>query len=334
MSRFDRLDFGELHVDAIAEGNLQLEFKGVVDPGLSLKIEVPAFVTIKDVRLIRRGDDRQGEVDCFVTLALDTKSAGGRMGNVKARLGDQEASVPVVASVAPRESGRTKVLVISGNFGTYSDRPDYYRPWFDLVREAKLDVSYMHSRSVPVSKVPPVPGSVWALPAELSRYDVILLADGGVVDLNVNASQLMSQLASSGKRVIVMASPALGESVLQANRMLEPLGMRMIDRDVDYPEPGYPRIETARLEPDELLEGVTKLSALRPAPIHIEDEEKAKILAYLPGSRDGFVAVSRQGNCEMVAIGLVNLPDWLGEHGRGADNVRLLKNLLTTKIGQ
>ena len=36
----------------------------------------------------------------------------------------------------------------------------------------------------------------------------------------------------------------------------------------------------------------------------------------------------------MVAIGLVNLPDWLGEHGRGADNVRLLKNLLTTKVGQ
>ena len=84
------------------------------------------------------------------------------MGNVKARLGDQEASVPVVASVAPREPGRTKVLVISSNFGTYSDRPDYYRPWFDLVREAKLDVSYMHSRSVPVSKAPPVPGSVWA----------------------------------------------------------------------------------------------------------------------------------------------------------------------------
>ncbi len=96
VSRVDRLDFGELHVDAIAEGQLGLEFKGVVDPGLSLKIEVPGFVTVKDVRLIRRGDDRHGDVDCLVTLALDTKSAGMRTGNVKARLGDQEASVPVV----------------------------------------------------------------------------------------------------------------------------------------------------------------------------------------------------------------------------------------------
>ena len=113
VSHVDRLDFGELHVDAIAEGQLGLEFKGVVDPGLSLKIEVPGFVTVKDVRLFRRGDDRPGDVGCFVTLALDTKSAGRRTGNVKARLGDQEASVPVVASVAAREAGRTKVLVIS-----------------------------------------------------------------------------------------------------------------------------------------------------------------------------------------------------------------------------
>ncbi len=194
----------------------------------------------------------------------------------------------------------------------------------------------MESQSVPVGTTPPVPGSLSPLPEELTRYDVILLADGGVVDLNVNASQMMTQLASSGKRVIVTASPALGETVPHANRMLEPLGMHMGDRDIENPDPeaGYPQIETARLEPDELLEGVTKLTTFRPAPIQIEDPEKAKILAYLPGSRDGFVAVSRQGNGEMVAIGLVDLPSWIGESGRGADNVRLIKNLLTTKVGR
>ena len=214
-------------------------------------------------------------MDCFVTLALDTKSAGRRTGNVKARVGDQEASVPVVASVAAREPGRTKVLVISGGFGTYSDRPDYYQPWFDLVREAKLDVSYMDSQSVPVGR-PPVPGDGWALPEELSRYDVILLADGGVVDLNVNTSQLLTQLASSGKRVIVTASPAMGDTVLQANRILAPLGMHMDDLDFESPEPGYPRIETAKLEADELLQGVTKLTALRPAPIQIRRPGKGE----------------------------------------------------------
>ena len=334
VSHVDRLDFGDLHVDAIAEGHLGLEFKGVVDPGLSLKIEVPGFVTVKDVRLGRRGDDRPGDLGCFVTLALDTKSPGRRTGNVKARLGDQEASVPIVASVAPGEAGRPKVLVISNGFGSYADRADYYRPWFDLVREGRLDVSYMESRSVPVGTGPPVSGNLSPLPEELTRYDVILLADGGVVDLNVSTSLVIAQFANSGKRVIVTASPALGDTVLHANRILDPLGIHMVDSDIESPEPGYPRIETAKLEADALLDGVTKLTTFRPAPIEVRDSDQAKILAYLPGSRDGFVAVSRQGKGEVVAIGLVGLPAWIGEHGRGADNARFLRNLLTTKVGR
>ena len=295
---------------------------------------MPGFATVKDVRLGRRGDDRSEDVGCFITLALDTKSAGRHTGNVKARLGDVEASVPVVASVAARERGRPKVLVVSNGFGSYSSRADYYRPWFELVREASLDVSYMEGHSVPVATAPPVTGNLSPPPEELARYDVILLADGGVADLNVNTSMVMTQLASSGKRVILTASPAIGDTVLHANRILEPLGMHMVDRDLESPEPGYPRIETTSFGADQLLKGVTKLTTFRPAPIQIQDPQKAKILAYLPGSRDGFVAVSRQGKGELVAIGLVGLSAWLGEGGRGADNARLLKNLLTTKVGQ
>ena len=288
-------------------GNSDFEFEGVVDPGLSLKIEVPGFATVKNVRLGRRGADRPGDVGCFVTLALDTKLAGRHMGNVKARLGDQEASVPVVASVAAAEAGRTKVLVISSGFGSYSHRANDNLPWFDLVRQAKLDVSYMESPNVPIGKGPPVTGNLSPLPEELARYDVILLADGGVVFLNANTSLMMGQFADAGKRVILMASPAMGETVLQANRILDPMGMQMVDWDIEGPEPGYPRIETTRLEPDRLLDGVTKLTTFRPASIKISDPTKAKILAYFPGSRDGFVAVSRHGKGEVVAIGLVGL---------------------------
>ena len=281
VSRVDRLDFGALHVDAIAEGHLAFEFKGVADPGLSLKIDVPSFVTVKDVRLSRRGDDRLGDVSCVVTLALDTNQPEAH-GQRQGTLGDQEATVPVVASVAAREAGRTKVLVISNGFGSYSDRADYYQPWFDLVREAKLDVSYMESPSVPLATGPPVIGNLSPLPEELNRYDVILLADGGVVDLNVNTSSVMAQFANSGKRVILTASPALGDTVLHANRILDPLGMHMVDWDVDSPEPGYPRIETAKLEAEELVEGVTKLTTFRPAAIQIRDPEKAKIPGLSP----------------------------------------------------
>jgi RNA polymerase sigma factor (sigma-70 family) len=332
----DRLDFGELHVDAIAQAELGITFKGIEDPGISVKMEVPEFVTVEQMRLFRRGKDQPGQVFCAITLRLETKYVGNRKGNVTAHLGSQKVSVPVVASVAPPEPGRPKVLVISYGFGSASRRADYYRPWFDLVRQAKLDVSYMESPSFPeYDSGPRGADGVAALPEELTGFDVILLADGGIVALNLNKSLMLQQFADSGKRVIITASPAIGESVLHANRVLNSLGMHMVDQDVHFgSEPGYPRIEAAKFEADALLEGVKILTSFRPAPIEIRNSEKAKILAYLPGSQNGFVAVSRQGKGEVVAVGLTGLERWIGERGRGTDNARLLKNLLTTKPGR
>jgi RNA polymerase sigma factor (sigma-70 family) len=331
----DRVDFGELHVDAIAQAELGITFKGINDPGLSVKIDVPDFVTVAHFRLFRRGKDQPGQVSCAATLTLDTRSVGKRMGNVKARLGNQEVSVPVVASVSPREAGRTKVLVISSGFGSASHRADYYRPWFDLVREAKLDISYMESLGFPEYREgPPGPDGLLSLPEELTRYDVILVADGGIVDLTLNKSLMLMQFADAGRRVILTASPAMGESVLHANRILDSLGMHMVDHEVEFgTEPGYPKIEAAKFEADELLNGVKKLTTFRPAAIQIRNPKTAKILAYLPGSQDGFVAVSREGKGELVAIGMVLLPAWIGERGQGTDNARFLRNLLTTRVG-
>ena len=186
-------------------------------------------------------------------------------------------------------------------------------------------MSYLESASLlQYEGGPPGLDGLPKLPEELTRYDVILLADGGVVDLNVNASLMLTQFADLGRRVVVIASPAMGESVLHANRILDSLGMHMVDRDVDFgpvvPGVGIPSIEIAKLEPDQLLGGVTKLTTFRPAPIQIRDPNRAKILAYLPGSPDGFIAVSREGNGELVAIGLTLLPDWIGERGQGTDD--------------
>ena len=174
----------------------------------------------------------------------------------------------------------------------------------------------------------PGPDGLFPIPQELARYDVILVADGGIVHVNNNTALLLMQLADSGKRVVITACPAMGDSVLYANRILEPLGMRMVDHDIDTGGSKKPT-EAARLEADELLDGVHKLACFRPGPIHLLDPDKAKILAYLPDSRDGFVAVSRKGNGEVVAVGLYLVASWLGEDAEGTDNARLLKNLLT-----
>jgi RNA polymerase sigma factor (sigma-70 family) len=327
----DRINFDQLYVGAIAEARPAFIFAGVRDPGLSLKIDVPRFATVKGVGCFRMNEINGGGVRCVVTVALDTRSAGKLAGDLKVRLGGQEASVPVAASVKPPEAGRPKVLLISHEFAAISDRADYYQPWFDLVQDAGLDVSYMDSDSVPVQLRP------GELREELTRYDVILLADGGVAGLGANPSHMLGQLAQSGKRVIVTASPSWEASVPHANRILEPAGMQMLDEDIDVPDvsgSGLPIIEAARLRDDALLEGIRKLSTIRPAPIRIQDSEKAKMLAYFAGSQQGFAAVARHGKGEIVAIGITFLADWIGEHGRGTDNARFLKNLLTTKVGR
>jgi RNA polymerase sigma factor (sigma-70 family) len=178
----DRIDFDQLYAGAIAEARPAFEFVGNVDPGLALKIDVPRFAVVRDVRCLRSDERSGGGVRCIVTIGLDTRSVGTRAGELKVRLGDREARVPVAAKVKPAEAGRPKVLIISHGFGAMGDSADYYRPWFDLARDAGLDVSYMDTDSVPV------PSGAGGPPEELSRYDVILLDDGGVAGLGKNAS--------------------------------------------------------------------------------------------------------------------------------------------------
>jgi hypothetical protein len=234
--------------------------------------------------------------------------------------------------VLPPVEGASKVLVISSGFGSASHQADFYRPWFKLVQEAKLDVGYMESfGGMNFPRGQPGPDGIFPIPEELARYDVVLVADGGIVFMNTNAALLLMQFADSGKRVVITASPGILNSVMCANRILEPLGMRMVDHEIIIDGRMKP-IEAARLATDELLEGVAKFVSSRPAPIHVLDPEKAKILAYLPDIQDGLLAVSRKGDGEVVALGLRLLSSWIGEDGVDTDNARLLKNLLARPV--
>ncbi len=72
------------------------------------------------------------------------------------------------------------------------------------------------------------------------------------------------------------------------------------------------------------------MSFFRPAPIQVTGERGAKVLAFEPKSKDGLVAISRQGKGELVAIGLTLVSSWIGEQGKGSDNAQLLRNLFRT----
>lgn len=325
VSQIDRIDFGQLYTGAIAEARPGFNFAGNLDPGLALRIDVPRFATVKDVRCLRCSGPNGTGARRIVTIGLDTRSAGTLVGELKVRLGDREARLPVLANVKPAEAGRPKVLMICHGFGADGDSADYFRPWFDLARDAGLDVSYMITDSMPVPTGPDGP------PDELSRYDVILLEAGGV-GLSEAGVYGMRQLVQSGHRVIVITSPGVVTGPLYANQILEPMGLHMDDSHLDTGT--GPAVETDRMGSDRLLEGVRKLSCIRPAMIEVKDSQKARILAYLPDNRRGLVAVARVGKVELVAIASVDLAGWLGEFGQGTDNARFLRNLLTLKVGR
>jgi RNA polymerase sigma factor (sigma-70 family) len=324
----DRLDFGALHVGAVAETELAVVFRDVQDRGMGLAIDGPEFVTVKTLRVFRRGKEQPGVVYCAVTVSIDTSRAGKQSGDLSVRLGNQTATIPVIASVSLDERRLTKVLVISSGFLGNSFQSDYYRPWFKLVDDAKLDVSYAESLGgLRFGDMRIGPDGRQLLPEELRRYDVILLADGGPVFLDDNAILLLERFVESGKRLVVTASPFIAHAVLHSNRILRTYGMEMAAREPNFG--GLSPIQAEHIIDDPLTAGLKKLSTQRPGPIRITDPKKAKILATIPGTDEGFIAVSRLEKGEIVVISTSLVSSWIGDHGVGTNNAHFLWRVLS-----
>ena len=83
------------------------------------------------------------------------------------------------------------------------------------------------------------------------------------------------------------------------------------------------------LRADPLTDGVRSLNFFRPSPIAVQG--KATILAAAePYPGQGFAAVARAGNSEVAIVGQSLWWSWITpDRSKGADNARLLQNLLT-----
>ncbi len=68
----------------------------------------------------------------------------------------------------------------------------------------------------------------------------------------------------------------------------------------------------------------------RPSPVAVADSRKARVLVAAPGyPGDGFVAVARAGQGEIVALGDSLWWNWIArDNAKASDNVVLLTNLL------
>jgi hypothetical protein len=115
--------------------------------------------------------------------------------------------------------------------------------------------------------------------------------------------------------------------VKAANGLLDPYGLRMTDVEPG----GLAGIQVPRPEADPLTQGVGPLRFFRPSPARVIDAKKGKLLvAAPPYPGEGFAAVARVGEGEVVALGQSMWWHWIStDQSQGADNAKLLQQLLT-----
>ena len=139
------LNFGPLHVGSFGEANAHFFIEGDREQGeLVTKVVPPPFLKVKNLRIRERTQREKTGQLIELGLSIDTSRVGDYSGQVVIKYGDHRINLPVSARVLPKQENSTKVLVITPSFGDTSIDSSYYQPWFKLVEEANLDVSYLN----------------------------------------------------------------------------------------------------------------------------------------------------------------------------------------------
>ncbi|MBI3861128.1 MAG: hypothetical protein HY290_04450 [Planctomycetia bacterium] len=318
----DLLSLGTVRVGATVEASVRIFGEGTDTAGVAVKTQPPRFVRITETRL---GTQQYGNVPpsvvCDVVISLDTSRAGEFSGKIKVQIGEIEVEVPVAASILEQEAGLSGVLVVETPFQRFSTSDSsIFDPWLEVVKSAKLDVSYLE-----VDGARPVLRDL-----DLEKFDVVLLAGTGLHYAGEGDREKLNKFVAGGGRVVIAANHFMSGSVAKANEFIVPFGLKMTDVE---PRGGYPVFE---VEGDEILKhkltaGVGTLRFQRPSPVAVEDEKKGKILVAAPPFQDaGFVAVAEAERGQVVVMGVSLWWNWIASKDEaGADNARLLRNLLT-----
>ena len=328
----DRIDLGQLHVGALAEAEFHVRYYGPAAPGMELRVVPPPFATVTRTRTLRRTSIRPTGESMFyeVTISVDTKTAGIRSGTVRVEIGEKSELLRIYADVRPEEPYAVKVLAIMGGFGPDSGNSSIYETWHKIVNADKIDVSYCGIMAYLGLDIESDPTGKTKLPDALARYDVIFIDGGGASWLRRRDAFFLKLFIDSGKRVIVAAGPGIMNSVDGANYILESVGLKMDPGDVRSPGSEYFQAKETQLVTDSLTDRVSNLNFFHPTRIKVTDPKIAKILDK--EGKEGFLAVSRPGKGEVVAVGTTQVVSWIGKDTEDSDNLRCLRNLLTKPV--
>lgn len=317
----DRIPLGIVRVGATVEASCRVHESGTDTSGIAIEVEPPPFARVKRTQLsVVTNGAMETFIVCDVFLSVNTQHEGDFSGPVKINVGKQKVEVPMTVKVAPREPGQIRLLVLESPFDRYStDNAKVFDPWLDLVAAENLDVHYLE-----VDPNEPVLRDLY-----LSEFDVVLLAENGLCKAQESDIGKLTRYMNDGGRVVIFADQFFANTVVKANNIVVPFGLRMGDtqpRSFDTTE-----IRAADILDDPLTKEVRSLKIHRPSPIEVIDKTKARILVSaldFPGQ--GYLAVAEAGKGEVVLMGNSLWWNWIAsEHEKGADNVLMLTNLLT-----
>ena len=245
-------------------------------------------------------------------------------GTLTVQVGQKPVEIPVSANVIEQDPDATRVLIVETPFCRFStSNASIFEPWLKLVKDAKLDVSYLEmDPALPVLR-----------DLDLSGFDVVLLGGTGIFSARDEDFEKLKPFVASGGRIIVTANYFFRGTVEAANRFVVPLGLKMTDTE-PRGDNSLVELEESDIPRHKLTTGVRKLKFFRPSPVTVEDPKAGTILVETPlDPQQGLVAVARSGKGDVVVLGTSLWWNWIAsEPESGADNARLLQNLLTKPV--
>lgn len=313
----NRIPFGRVTVNAVAEASVLVLADGTETAGLSVKVEPPPFVRIDRIRIDQRdfGPDYR-KVGCSFEVLLDTRKTGELKGDILVEFAGGKQTIPVTATVDEAVKGHTRVLILSPPFHMDStDDAAVFQTWLELVKDAHLDVQYwLTRRDGPILR-----GS------SLEDFDVVLLSDSGLFHVQDEDRKRLRRFVELGGRLIVGANYFYRGSVDRANSLVGIYGMKMHDEEPK--SAGVVIVPKERVIADALTKDITLLDFHRPSPIQITDAKKAKLLTRFDDDL-GIIAVARTDPGEVVLLGTSLWWFWITRNPK-SDNVKQLRNFLT-----
>ena len=315
----DRIALGTIHVGAIVEASVRIYICGEETSGIKVTASPPPFLKVKQTQLGTQDFGNLGTfIYCDVFVALNTKQPGEFNGSLKVDVGDKQVEIPATVNIREKDLSSARVLIVETPFQRFAtDDASLFDPWHKIVTSAHLDVSYLE-----VDRESSVLRGL-----SLSDFDVVRLGGSGLFLARDEDFEKLTSFVAAGGRVIIAANFFFRGTVDKANKFVVPLGLKMTDIDGPLIE-----VNESDISEHKLTEGVKKLKFFRPSPVSVEDVTKGSLLVKTEQfPQQGLVAVTKGGKGDVVVLGASLWWNWIAsQQESGADNSRLLQNLLST----